>query len=126
MVKKSRCAMCVLASLATTTATADPLPIHSGTYVIQSYRPCAEAPLAGTFHYDGKGIAGPHESNCMSKLLSRYDRSYRIQTTCRALGDGTPAQVTASTQIYTVKSPTVVSVGEGTSQTTYALCPGFY
>lgn len=102
------------------------LPLQAGTYVVSSYRPCQEAPLAGVTRYNGLSFEGPHASNCQTSLLRQRGSSYRVKTTCTAMGDGSPAVQSASVQDIRVKSRTALVVDHGKKKIEYGLCPGFH
>jgi hypothetical protein len=66
------------------------LDLNPGTYVDARYK-CGGAPNAALLTWDGKGFSGAHSSDCSTRVLSRQGDTFRIQTICAALGDGTPA-----------------------------------
>jgi len=66
------------------------LDLNPGTYVDARYK-CDGAPNATLLTWDGKGFSGAHSSICSTRVLSRTGNTFRIQTTCAAVGDGTPA-----------------------------------
>lgn len=101
------------------------LPLRSGTYV-QSDTPCRDAPFAAMMSYDGKGIGDPHSAQCLSRILARHGNRYRVSTTCRANGDGSPAKPT--TEIATLRIPSrtsfvYASAGSSGAGSAYRLCP---
>jgi hypothetical protein len=106
-------------------ATDKPLPLHPGTYVIASYKPCQEAPLAGVSRFNGFSFEGPHASNCQTTVLRRRGSTYRIKTTCSAMGNGSPAVPSGSVQDIHIKSSSSFSVGNGKQRTEYRQCPAF-
>lgn len=97
------------ALFATVAQAAGPLAIRSGDYVLAD-TPCREAPFAALMHYDGHALSGPHESACTTRLLGRTGGDVRLATTCRALGDGTPAKPSTFVARYRVDSPTSLTV----------------
>ena len=123
---KSKLALILLgATTLSQAATSALLPIASGTYVIASSKPCRDAPLAGIAQFDGRALHGPHESDCTSSLLSRHGKTYRISTTCRAFGDGSPAKPDTQVQTVRVESRTRFEMIDGSGKTDYARCPSF-
>lgn len=68
----------------------DGLPaLKHGIYVEKSY-PCKGAPNAAIAEWDGKGFSGAHSSQCTTRVLSRTGATYKLSTSCAAMGDGTP------------------------------------
>ena len=106
-------------------ATSALLPLDAGVYVVSTTTPCADAPLAGVARFDGLALSGPHESDCTSTVLSRQARTYRISTTCRALGDGSAATPTSQDQTVRVESRTRFAMVDHGTETDYARCPSF-
>lgn len=80
------------------------LPILPGDYVRAGYR-CYDAPFAALFHYDGAAFSGPHESDCTTRVLSHSGPRYRLGTTCRVAGDGSPLTNVTEVQAVVVLSP---------------------
>jgi hypothetical protein len=101
------------------------LPLQPGTYVISSYKPCEEAPLAGVKTFDGKALIGPHESDCTSSIVSHRGETYQISTECRAHGDGTPQSPSKSLETVQVKSKSSLAVVVHGQPVRYDLCPIF-
>ena len=66
---------------------AEPLPLEHGAYVMAD-TPCRDAPFAAMMTYDGRGFGGPHDSRCVSTVVSRSAGTYRVATTCSGAGDG--------------------------------------
>ena len=106
-------------------ATTALLPIASGTYAVAGSKPCRDAPLAGVAQFDGRALHGPHGSDCTSSLLGRHGRTCRISTTCRALGDGSPARPDTQVRTVRVESRTRFAVIAGGARTDYARCASF-
>ena len=71
-------------------AEAATLPLRPGTFVMIG-EPCADAPLATLFHYDGRSFSYPHATQCRFQILSHGAQDAKLRETCYALGDGTPA-----------------------------------
>ncbi len=67
----------------------DQLLLKHGTYVLEGSG-CKEPPFAAMKSWDGVGFAGPHATQCKSRVLSRHGSQFTLSTTCAALGDGTP------------------------------------
>ena len=65
------------------------LRLKHGTYV-QASVSCREPPFAAMQAWDGAGFFGPHSSRCTSRVLSHHNTHFRISTSCKAIGDGTP------------------------------------
>lgn len=101
------------------------LPLDAGTYVVGSYKPCAEAPFAGVKDYDGKSFSGPHDAGCQTVALDRRDATYRLKTTCKSAGDGTPVTPTGFVEEVRVESRTAFVVIHGKDHVEYTLCPTF-
>jgi hypothetical protein len=102
------------------------LPLHSGTYV-QSGTPCRNAPFAAMMSYDGKGLGDPHSAHCRSRILARNGDRYRVSTTCRANGDGSPTTPTTMTTTLRIPSRTsfvYTSAGSREAGSAFRLCPG--
>lgn len=104
----------------------DGLPLNAGTYVLTSYKPCAEAPFAGVKDFDGTSFGGPHDSDCHTVILSRHSASYRVMRTCNAAGDGTPVTQTGFVEKVRIESRTAFVVTHGKQQLDYTLCPTFH
>jgi len=100
-----------------------PLPITPGTYV-RAGTPCNDPSLAPIFAYDGHALSGPHTSQCHSTLISRHGATYRVRTTCAAMGDGTEARAQSETQVFTLHSTTSLSRHNDRDGAEYRLCPG--
>ncbi len=101
------------------------VPLQTGTYVLAG-TPCRDAPFAAIMRYDGKGLSDPHSAQCRSRILTRSGRRYRVATTCRANGDGSPA--TPTTEIATLRVRTrgvfaYAAAGAVAPGPTYRLCP---
>lgn len=103
-----------------------PLPLKAGSYVIASYTPCDEAPLAGVTSFDGASFVGPHDADCQTAVLSHRGTRYRVQVTCKAMGDGTPIAPTSYRQDVRIKSQTRFVVTREHREIEYALCPAFH
>ena len=101
------------------------LPLKPGTYVVSSYKPCEEAPLAGVMVFDGKAFAGPHESSCSSAVVSRHGKTYDVVTECRAHGDGTPQTPTKWSQSMRLESSSSFAVTVNGQPVRYDLCTKF-
>ncbi|AEU38061.1 hypothetical protein AciX8_3777 [Granulicella mallensis MP5ACTX8] len=65
---------------------------------------CEDTPNAGILVWDGKGLSGAHASKCLTKQLQRQGNSFEIQTTCSALGDGTPTKPDVETDTLVIHS----------------------
>jgi hypothetical protein len=104
-------------------AEAATLPLRPGTFVMIG-EPCADAPLATLFHYDGRSFSYPHATQCRFQILSHGAQDAKLRETCYALGDGTPATPSTTTSTYTFISATEVRVGkeEGRKPSTYRWC----
>jgi len=102
------------------------LPLNPGTYVLASYPRCEEAPLAAVVRFDGRSLAGPHDSNCRTEILERDGSTFRIRRGCRADGASQPSIPDEFVETVQVKSRTaiVLTPASGEPQN-YALCPGF-
>ena len=135
-VKKARLADHIISFAAITSVTAlygsaapalaSALPIAKGSYVARSDSPCQSAAFADVVNFDGMGFGDPHSSKCISTVLESYGRHYRVDTVCRAMGDGAPLDKPERViQDIVVKSRTVISIMAGGHSSTYALCPGF-
>jgi hypothetical protein len=121
--------VCALALSVGTLACAAPsalLPLNPGTYVVSSYKPCEEAPLAGTKEFDGKTFVGPNESQCTSSVVSHHGNAYRVSTRCSAHGDGTPETPTRWTQTVHVESASGFDAVLDGKSVRYELCPAFH
>jgi hypothetical protein len=66
------------------------LPLRPGTYVVSSVQ-CDGAPFAVTKFWNGSAFSDPHDSACTTKILQARGTEYRLDTVCRAEGDGTPS-----------------------------------
>jgi hypothetical protein len=66
-----------------------PLALKKGIYV-RERMPCKGAPNAAIMSWDGVGFSGAHSSKCTSRVLSRNGQMFQVNTTCSALGDGSP------------------------------------
>jgi hypothetical protein len=100
------------------------LPLRSGTYVL-SGTPCRDAPFAAMMRFDSKGLSDPHSAQCRSRILARSGSRYRLTTTCRANGDGSPATPTtkiATMRIRTTASFVYVAAGPISNGSIYRLC----
>jgi hypothetical protein len=102
------------------------LPLTPGTYVVSTYKPCAEAPLAAVKAFDGKAFPGPHESSCISSIASQHGRTYQVSTECRALGDGTPEVPSKLSETIEVRSHSKLAVIAHGETVVYDLCPDFH
>ena len=101
------------------------LPLEPGTYVVSSFKPCQQAPLAAAVQFDGLSFSGPHASDCTSSILAHQDTTYQVATECRALGDGTPAKPVKLVESFRIASPThFEKLGQG-AQGEYERCPSF-
>ena len=98
------------------------LPLEAGTYVREGVD-VVDAPFAALVAYDGSAFSGPHSSACRSKLLSHRGATYRLSTTCEALGDGTPAVATTEVERVVVVSPTRMRFARGDDVALYRLAP---
>ena len=101
------------------------LPLRYGTYVL-SRTPCRDAPFAAMMRFDARGLSDPHSVQCRSRVLARSGNRYRVSTTCRANGDGSPA--TPTTEIATLNIRTQASfvysaAGPVANASPYRLCP---
>jgi hypothetical protein len=67
-----------------------PLSLKHGVYVNAEAR-CRGAPNAGILFWDGTGFSGAHSSRCKSRVLKQSGARFQIDTTCKALGDGSPS-----------------------------------
>jgi hypothetical protein len=85
-------------------AAADVLPLAHGDYVLASV-PCKAPPFAAMMNFDGRGLGGPHVSQCVTKILTHAAGRYTITTSCQAAGDGTPIPRAISSQDLTIVSP---------------------
>jgi hypothetical protein len=103
-----------------------PLPLNSGTYVVSSDKPCQDAAFAAVIVFDGHSFSGPHDSQCESTILGQQGRSYRVKTTCRALGDGTPITPSTVVQHVQIKSRSMFVLTRDNKELDYALCPRFH
>lgn len=115
----------ILATALTGTANAaTTVPLKPGTYVLASVS-CTEPPLASLFSYDGKQFSFPHASMCHSVVQSHSGKTYRVETRCSALGDGSPAVPTTIASTYRIDSGTRVRVDQGQTSTDarYRWCP---
>ncbi len=107
---------------AATASTNSLVPIAAGTWV-RDGTACQDAPFAAQFSFDGQAFAGPHASGCRTKVLSHDSDSYRMSTTCTALGDGTPTAKTTEVQRLTIVSPTTVRFSHSKDTAIYHHCP---
>lgn len=101
------------------------VPLRSGTYVL-SGTSCRDAPFAATMRYDGKGLSDPHSAQCRSRILQRSGNRYRVSTTCRANGDGSPATPTTEIAMLRIRSRIAfvyAVAGPVANASTYRLCP---
>jgi hypothetical protein len=103
------------------------VPIMPGDYVRDDVQ-CQDAPFAALPIFDGKAFSGPHESDCTTTVVSRTGRQYRLKTTCRAAGDGSPQAPYTEAQTVTVPSPSRLTFGHETGtgamdRAAYRLCP---
>ena len=78
---------CSSASLAVESS----VPIAAGDYAVEGSS-CATVALAELMHYDGHNFSGAHASQCKSATRTHRGTRFTVATTCRALGDGTPAR----------------------------------
>jgi hypothetical protein len=123
------CGLCAVVLWAANSAHAGPgslLPLQPGPYVVSSYKPCEEAPLAAVVQFDGRAIFGPHESNCTISIESHKGRSYRLSTECQANGDGSAASPTKALRTVRIESKVKFSVVSLGSPVAYELCVGFH
>ena len=90
-------------------ADAATLPLKAGTYVREGSA-CRQAPFAVQFNYASGAFSYPHATQCRSTIVRHQGRSYVVNETCAALGDGTPAKADALTTRYRVLSPSRVEV----------------
>jgi hypothetical protein len=102
------------------------LPLKAGTYVVSSDKPCADAAFADVMAFDGRSFAGPHDARCQSTTLDRQGRSYRVSTTCRALGDGTATMPSTVVRQLRITSRSSFVLTRGNHEIDYALCPAFH
>ena len=65
------------------------LSLRHGIYVLDGIS-CKGPPFAAMQSWDGVGFAGPHASQCTTRILSNQGNHFDISTACAALGDGTP------------------------------------
>jgi hypothetical protein len=110
--------------IASTAAQAATLPLKPGTYVAAG-TPCKDPPFAAMFGYDGRQFSYPHAAQCRSVIRAHPGKTYRVQETCSALGDGTPTKPDTMSATYTVLSPRTVAVNRGTGKDAirYRWCP---
>ena len=101
------------------------IPLEPGTYVVSSFKPCEEAPLAGVKAFDGKAFIGPHESKCTSSVMSRHGQTYQVSTKCLAHGDGSPEKPTRSLETMQISSPSSLAVMVHGEAVQYELCLKF-
>ncbi len=113
-------AVAMLLTMSAQAATSDLLPLAHGTYVREGYE-AADAPLAAVLEYDGSTIAGAHSSACVSEVLEHDGAAYRIETTCRSAGDGTPATPYKEEERIVVLSPTRMRFAHRDDQAVYRL-----
>jgi hypothetical protein len=121
--------LCAVALCVGSVAYAGPaalLPLNPGTYVLASYEPCEEAPLAGVVEFDGKAIFGPHESRCTASVVSHRGSTYRVSTECAAHGDGTPQTPSRWVRTVHVESESRLAVIAQGKPVEYQLCPAFH
>jgi hypothetical protein len=102
------------------------VPITPGDYVRDGVQ-CQDAPFAALLKFDGKAFSGPHESNCTTSIVGRTGHQYRLTTTCRAAGDGSPQAPYTETQTVNVLSPSHFIFGHKTGtgamdRAAYRLC----
>jgi hypothetical protein len=67
----------------------DDLSLKHGTYVLETSK-CKEPAFAAVISWDGVGFSGPHSARCASRVVSRHGNQYSVNTSCGALGDGSP------------------------------------
>jgi len=103
-----------------------PLPLKSGTYVVSSDKPCEDAAFADVIEFDVRSFHGPHEAQCQSTTLDQHGRSYRVSTTCRALGDGTAATPSTFVRRVRITSRSTFVLTRDKADDVYALCPEFH
>jgi hypothetical protein len=72
-------------------ADAPSIALKHGVYV-RDTSPCKDAPNASVLSWDGIGFSGAHSSQCKSRFKRLDATRFQVDTTCMALGDGTPAQ----------------------------------
>jgi hypothetical protein len=65
------------------------ITLKHGVYVRQE-TPCKDAPNAAIISWDGVGFSGAHSSKCTSRVVHTDGMQFRVNTTCSALGDGSP------------------------------------
>ncbi len=106
-----------------TASQAATLPLKPGSYVLEG-TPCKDPPFAALFDYDGRAFSYPHAAQCRSIVRAHHGRTYRIEETCSAQGDGTPAKPDTMSAIYTVLSRQSVAIRKGQDKTsaTYRWC----
>lgn len=84
------------------------IPLKVGDYVLDGTG-CTDAPFAAMAKWDGVGFGGPHASHCKTTVLHRRGNVFDVETTCSALGDGTPARPTTWKERITVSGETSFS-----------------
>lgn len=67
----------------------DDLSLKHGTYVLETSN-CQGPAFAAMISWDGVGFSGPHSARCTSRVLSRHGDQFSVNTSCAALGDGSP------------------------------------
>ena len=103
------------------------LPLEAGVYVRDGV-PCHDAPFAALIQYDGASFSGPHSSDCTTTVVNRNGaKSYSLQTTCHAAGDGSAAAGSTEKETLTVLSPSHLIFAHPTGlrvvdQAAYRLC----
>ncbi len=102
------------------------LPLDAGTYVVASYTPCEEAPLAGVTSFDGASFVGPHDSDCQTTILEQHGADYRVSVRCKALGDGTPTVPKPFVEGVRIKTRTSFVLTHDDAEMEFALCPAFH
>ena len=106
---------------------AEPLPLSHGNYV-QADLACEGAPLAALRTYDGRGLGGPHDSKCVSKIIDAHGNTYEVATSCTAAGDGSPVVPTTTSETVVVQSRVRFRIADASAGNrggvSYKLCPG--
>ncbi|MGC2656872.1 MAG: hypothetical protein WA324_02770 [Bryobacteraceae bacterium] len=97
-----------LVGLGAAAGTRGEIPLKPGDYVLDGTG-CGDAPFAAMANWDGIGFGGAHESHCKTTILHQRKRVFDVETTCSALGDGSPATPTSWKERITVSSETSFS-----------------
>lgn len=94
-----------LSAVIATAADAAVLPMKPGSWVMIGDS-CKDFAFASQFDYDGNAFSYPHATHCRSVIRAHSGRSYTIDETCTANGDGSRADPFSHAATFVIASPT--------------------